>query len=456
MLKNRVLYNSQALYIGPSPSTGFHFINEAGVLNNITDYEYSNFNLIKKINRVTDFNYNITIPREEYKQLGKSKIASNPILNSPTVEVDFEYYLNGITNEARMGWNVNHEYTEDVRSGELVYPDNFSAFVFSGLNTYDNNEQPTSSPFWPGSNRSSKNLFLSVTYGENEDEVTKRLSVNEIFNRKANVVCFGDGYMTSYDTSCSVGETPKARVGFVCDNIIFYTSSSGQGIPAVNPKTRENLENIKFVLPEEPVVNDLSIVLPSEITLDIQQTGILSTNIPYSIEMNDIIDFGVKFKDIKIQSYTIGMKFDRENMNSIGYKAPASRRINLPVQINLNVSAMVGDESVAKLSDQIKQDDKYNITLKMKDRFSNNYLVRYDFRNAALQSYDYSSSIEQDRRLNMNFRVNAAPDDLSEGFFVSGQLTNIYNADLLLLEDDSGFLNTENNEQIFLNLVPLY
>ena len=451
MPKNRILYNSQALYIGPSPSTGYHFIDEGGLLNNTTSYEYANFNLIKKINRVTNFNYNITIPREEYKQLGKSKIADNTILNHPTVEVDFEYYLNGITNEARMGWNVNHEFKEEVRTGQYVFEDNFSAFVFSGLNTYDNNEQPTSSPFWPGSNRSSKNLFLSVTYGQNEDEVTKRLSVNEIFNRKANVVSFGDGYMTSYETSCSVGETPKAKVGFVCDNIIFYTGSSGIGIPAINPKTRENYDNIKFVLPEEPVVNDLSIVLPSEIFLDIQQTGNAGIT-----NMNDITGFGVQFRDIKIQSYSIGIKFDRENMESIGFKAPANRRINFPVPINLSVSAMVGDESVATLIDQINQDDKYNITLRMKDRFSDQFLVRYDFRKAALQNYDYSSSIEQDRRLNLNFKVNVTPDDLTEGFFVSGQLTNIYTADLLLLEDDSGFVSFEDNDNIFLNLLPLY
>jgi hypothetical protein len=451
MPKNRILYNSQALYIGPSPSTGYHFIDEAGLLNNTTSYEYANFNLIKKINRVTNFNYNITIPREEYKQLGKSKIADNTILNHPTVEVDFEYYLNGITNEARMGWNVNHEFKEEVRTGQYVFEDNFSVFVFSGLNTYDNNDRPEISPFWPGSNRSSKNLFLSVTHGENEDEVTKRLSVNEIFNRKANVVSFGDGYMTSYETSCSVGETPKAKVGFVCDNIIFYTGSSGIGIPAINPKTRENYDNIKFVLPEEPVVNDLSIVLPSEIFLDIQQTGNAGIT-----NMNDITGFGVQFKDIKIQSYSIGIKFDRENMESIGFKAPANRRINFPVPINLSVSAMVGDESVATLIDQINQDDKYNITLRMKDRFSDQFLVRYDFRKAALQNYDYSSSIEQDRRLNLNFKVNVTPDDLTEGFFVSGQLTNIYTADLLLLEDDSGFVSFEDNDNIFLNLLPLY
>ena len=451
MLKNRVLYNTQGLYIGPSPATGYHFINDVGQLNNITDNQYNNFNLIKKINRVTNFNYNITIPREEFKQLGKSKIADNTILNSPTVEVNFEYYLNGITNEVRMGWNVNHEFTEDVRSGELIYPDNFSTFIFSGLNTYDTNKQPDVSPFWPGTNRSSKNLFLTITYGQNEDEVTRRLSSNEVFSRQANVISFGDGYMTSYDTSCSVGETPKAKIGFICDNVIFYTGSSGVGIPAINPKTRENYDNIKFVLPEEPVPNDISIVLPSEITIDIQQTGNQS-----NIDMKDITGFGVAFNDIKIQSYSIGMKFDRENMNSLGYKAPASRRINFPVPINLTVSAMVGDESVANLVNQIRQDDKYNITLKMKDRFSDAYILRYDFRKSALQSYDYSSSIQQDRRLNMTFKVNVTPDDLTEGFFVSGQLTNIYTADLLLLEDEAGFMNLENDNQIFLNLLPLY
>lgn len=450
MPKNRVLYNTQGLYIGPSPSSGYHFINDAGQLNNITDNQYNNFNLIKKINRVTNFNYNISVPREEFKQLGKSK-TQNTIINHPTVEVDFEYYLNGITNEARMGWNVNHEFNEEVRTGQLVHPNNFSTFVFSGLNTYDTNEQPDTSPFWPGSNRSSKNLFLTITYGQNEDEVTKRLSSNEIFNRVANVISFGDGYMTSYETSCAVGETPKAKVGFVCDNIIFYTGSSGVGIPAINPRTRETYNDIKFVLPEEPVVNDLSIVLPSEITLDIQQTGDQSY-----IDTNNITGFGVKFSDIKIQSYSIGIKFDREDMTSIGFKAAVNRRINFPVPINLTISAIVGEESASDLMNQIKQDDKYNITLKMKDRFSSNLVVRYDFTKSALQSYDYSTSIEEDRRLNMNFKINATPDDLTEGFFVSGQLTNIYTADLLLLEDQAGLLTTENNEEIFLNLVPLY
>jgi len=451
MRKNRVAYNSQAVYIGPSPASGYHFINYAGQLNNETNFAVNNYNLIKRINGITNFDYSINIPREEFKQLGKSKIADNTIINSPTVEVNFEYYLNGITNEARMGFNINHSYDDPSRSGQLVYPNNFSNFIFSGLNTFDKNELANESPFWPGSNRSSKNIFLSVTYSQNEDEVeTKPTGVNPTL-KQTNVICFGDGYMSSYDTSCSVGETPRAKVGFTCDNVIFYTGNSGLGIPSINAKTRENYDNVKFVLPNESVVHDISIVLPGDISIDIEQTGDAT-----SVSMNNITGFGVQFNDIKIQSYSIGIKFDRENMNSIGYKAPANRRINFPVPINLSLSTIVGEESTANLIDQIKKDDKYNIILRMKDRFTKQDIIRYDFKKAALQNYDYSSSIGQERRLNMAFKINATPDDLTEAFFVSGQLSNIGDlANTLSTEDGNNLIN-DNGDQFILNIVPIY
>jgi len=450
MKKNRVLYNSQAVYIGPSPASGYHFINDAGQLNNQTEFSVSNYNLIRRINGVTNFDYNITIPREEFKQLGKSKIADNTIINSPTVEVNFEYYLNGITNEARMGFNINHEYSDFARSGQLVYPNNFSNFIFSGLNTFDTNQPAFESPFWPGDNRSSKNIFLSLSYDQNEDQVVQQSTgTNEAF-KQTNIICFGDGYMSSYDTSCSVGETPKAKVGFTCDNVIFYTGNSGLGIPSINPKTRENYDNVKFVLPNEPVLNDISVILPGDISIDIQQTG--DTN----LNMDNITGFGVQFNDIKIQNYSIGVKFDRENMNSIGYKAPASRRVNFPVPINLSLSTIVGDESVANLVDQIKKDDKYNIILRMKDRFSQEDLIRYDFKKASLQNYDYSSSIQQERRLNMAFKINATPDDLTEAFFISGKLSNLANINNILATEDGSILVNESEDYFILNVVPIY
>jgi hypothetical protein len=450
MNKNRILYNCQALYTGPSPSSGFNFINSAGQLNNNHEIIPDNYNLLKRINRITNLAYSITLPRESVKQLGKSSI-SNHIINSPSVQIDFEYYLNGITNEARLGWNVNHDYIDEFRSGESIQ-DNFNTFLFSGLNTYDQNTQPQDSPFWPSNNRSNRNLYALVTKNENEDEVITRNTLEQGTDfRDANVISFGDAYMTSYDTSCSVGATPKAKISFIGDNVIFYTGSSGLAIPAVNPKNFENYSGVKFVVPEEVMINDVSVILPGDIFVDIQQTGDSSV-----VSMNNITDFGVKFSDIKIQSYNISAKFDREDLNSIGYRAPSSRRINFPVEVRLGFSSLVGDESQSKLNEIIKNESKYNITIKMKDRASRKDIVRYDFKKASIQDFNYASSIEDSRILDFNFIVNCTPDNLNEGFFVSGVLSSVRTTDFLLDEDLTDFLVNENDEIIITNFIPVY
>jgi hypothetical protein len=451
MPKNRVSYNCQAIYVGPSPSTGYHFIDGGGNLNNNYEYSIDNFNLIKRLTRITDFNYSITLPRESIRQLGKSSLASFPVINSPSVQVDFEYYLNGVINEARLGFNVNHIKTDEFNSGVAIY-DNENIFLFSGLSVYDEVGQPPDSPFWPASNRSSKNIFAIVTRGANEDEVISRNTLEEGTSyRDGNVVAFGDGYMTSYDTSCSVGNTPKARTSFVCDNVIFYTGSSGLAIPSVNPKNLENYSGIKFVIPEEAMNDDITVLLPGDILIDIQETG----DSGY-LQMNDITNFGVKFSDIKIQDYNISMRFDREDMTSIGYRAPASRRINFPIEINFNFSNLVGDESEAKLNEIIKLDKKYNVTIKMKDRRTRDDIVRYDFKNASVQDFGYTASINDDRKLSFNLRVNASPDNLNEGLFISGSINSARPLDVLLSQDGIDYLVTETDDRLITNLIPIY
>lgn len=450
MPKNRILYNCQALYVGPSPSSGYHFINSAGELNNIHEYDNNNYNLIKRINRVTNLDYSINLPRESIKQLGKSSVASSVILNSPSVQIDFEYYLNGITNEARLGWNINHNYIDEFKSGQCIQ-DNFNSFLFSGLNTYNQNVLPQESPFWPGNNRSNRNIFAIVTKSQNEDEVITRNTLEDGGNfRDGNVISFGDSYISSYDTSCSVGATPKARVSFISDNVIFYTGSSGEAIPSINPKNAQNYSGIKFVIPEEAMINDISVILPGDILVDITKTGDSITS------MENITDFGVNFSDIKIQDYKIGIKFNREDMNSIGYRAPSSRRINFPVEVNLSFSNLIGDESEAKLHNVIKLDEKYNITIRMKDRISKQDLIRYDFRKAAVQDFSYTSSIDENKKLNFNFKINCTPDNLSEGFFMSGVLSSARTVDFILDEGALDYLTTENDEKIITNFIPVY
>lgn len=420
MPKNRISYNCQALYIGPSPSSGFHFIDSNGNLNNNTAFSANNFNLIKRITRATNLSYSINLGREEIKQIGRSTIAAHPVINNPNITVDFEYYPNGVINEARLGFNVNHTIISGINSGQALYQNNFNNFIFSGLKEYKDNTQPLTSPYWPAINRSCKNIFATITKEENKDEIfINDLSIGQENFRNTNVIAFGDAYINNYTTSCAVGNLPKGNASFVADNIIFYSSSSGEGIPAINPKNGINFSGVKFVVPAEPDIQDLSVIAPGDIIVDISQTGNGS-----EIAMNNITDFGVRFSDIKLQNYSINIQFEREELTSIGYKAPSIRRINFPVKVDLSFSAIVGDETAANLTNLIANEKQYNIAIKMKQRNSSEILIRYDFIKAFLEEFNYNSSIDNNRILDFSLRVYCSPDDLSQGLFISGQIPN--------------------------------
>ena len=420
MPKNRILYNCQSIYVGPSPSSGYHFIDINGNLNNTIEASNTNFNLIKRITRATNLGYTISLNREEIKQMGQSTIAAHPIIKNPNVQVDFEYYPNGVINELRLGLNANYTQISGINSGQPYYQNNFNNFIFSGMTNYDTNVQPAEEPYWPSNNRSVRNIFATVTKTENDDEIfINDLNTPTQNFRNQNVIAFGDAYMVSYNTNCTIGALPTVRTSFIADNIVFYTGSSGLGIPAISPKSGNQLSDIKFVIPAEPDIQDISVIVPGDISIDIEQTGIDS-----SVSMNNITGLGVKFSDIKIQNYSIDIKFDREDMESIGYKAPASRRINFPVRVDLDFTSLAGDESAANLKDLIVKDDKYNISLKMKKRGTNEEILRYDFKKAFLEDFAYASSIENNRSINFSFRSYCAPDDLSQGLFISGQIPN--------------------------------
>ena len=234
---------------------------------------------------------------------------------------------------------------------------------------------------------------------------------------------------------------PRSNASFICNNVIFYTSSSGQLIPSINPKDGINI-NKNFNIPTNADMQDLPVIIPGDIVVDIQQTGNGSAT-----SMDNITDFGSKFSDIKLQNYTINMQFEREELNSIGYKAPSIRRLNFPVKVDLKFSAIVGEESFSNLRNIISNDQKYNVAIKMKK--TDKEILRYDFKNSFLEDFEYTSSIGNNRILNFSLRNYCSPDDLSQGFFMSGIISfSGITPDFLV--DESGLYNliTEDNDYL--------
>ena len=90
----RQIYQIHGLFAGPAPATGYHFVNQYAKLTN------SNFgigssvhNLIQPILRVQSADYSINANRTEIKQLGYGGTVSRPVLQAPTVNLNFSYFI---------------------------------------------------------------------------------------------------------------------------------------------------------------------------------------------------------------------------------------------------------------------------------------------------------------------------------------------------------------------------
>lgn len=439
MPRNRVIYNTEAIFIGPAPSTGYHFINDVGQLSNT-----GSANLIKNIGRVQSASYGISTNYTNVVQLGKKGTVTQQQLTTPTVNLDFGFYHRGVINELRLGLLCN--YTNDEgQTQDPFYSNNFSVSLISGLYTRELN-QPTSYPYWPLSYRDKRNIFVVV--GPDGLDVNKDTYYeSDPANRDFNVYAFGDCYLSSYSARASVGSIPSCSVSYVCENLDVIASGTGVPIPAINAQTYSGITGVRFDIPSsfDASIDPVSVLLPGDINLSFtsypQRTGVLAIQgTGYSRTANSsILNLGTSFTDIKVQDYEISMALPREPLYSIGYKAPVDRVINFPVFANLSVSAIVGDAQTGSMWKLFNENADYDAKITLRNPSNATVQgvgLQYDFKRAKLNSYSASSSIGANKIATFNWSVEIDPDDLSKGMFISGLLNVDFNQDYLLNRND--------------------
>ena len=474
MSKNRVIYQTQALLVGPSSSTGFHFLNYTGLLNDEYYNLGSNHNLLQSINRIQNVSFSLDAPREEVRQLGSRGAVSRPIINPPGINLEFEYLLNGLANDARIGLNVNYAQFQYPYSGTPFYESNYQVNLLSGLMARQFG-QPTGDPYWPMPIRDNRNIFL-ITADEYSDvnylglnhltvpDVTRGVGLRATGHK---VMAFGHCFLNSYETRGAVHSIPKSRVSYSCENIAFYMSGSGVYTPAINTQTRKPLNQKHFNIPDIRDEGGPSVLMPGDITVDIIPSGIAG-----------LTGLGLSFNDIKIQEYGINIDFKRDLLTSIGYQMPLDREITFPLYARLNFGCLVGDSESGNFIDILNQDSGYNVALKLKNKpfcsrfpviYNNtthpkhagpavnhgDVAIRYDFWNAKFDSISYENTISSNKYANLNFSVELNPDNLSNGLFISG-LLNINKIEDYLLTETGDYIVDENNDLVVLNLIPLY
>ena len=472
MPKPNVIYNCQGLFVGPAPETGYNFVHYTGgtPTNDHSDL-YQKINLLHPIDRVQSVSYSINVPHTNVTQLNQRGLVDRPIINYPTVSLNFDYLLCGTKNEARIGLNVNYPQFQFNKDGAPFYSNNLGVSLLSGF-FEENKNRSVKVPgldFAINQYKDCRNFYVAVNQsGDDLDqeyfkENFTQADLYQGIDDNApgyHVIGFGNCYLQSYSTRGAVGDFPSASVAYNAYNIDFNLSGSGFKAPDINTKTGTPFNISDVVIPRILAEEGYPALQPGDI----------------SITTDSFSGLGVDFDKLHIQSYSIDLNLNKVPLDNMGYKFPVDNRPNSPIFANLSIQGIVQSGNSGSLVDLVEINSGYDFTISVDPNGCtrstaapinagaipikrNDEALRYSFVGAKLENFSYSSSIGDNKIFDASFSVEVNPDNQNNGFFISGVLGAEKIEDFILLEggDDNNFyLQQESNDLLVTNLIPPY
>lgn len=421
MAKNRVIYQTELVYVGPSPATGLHSTLTVG---------QAIATSIKQLDRVQSANYGYTLARQDVNQFGELAAIDRISLDSPTVNFDVSWLQKDFGNEDTLGFTIGSAQ--------------WNALTSSVTNFLNKTEDE-------------KNYFIK-TVAEGSDAIGLAATASEYIN-------IGNGFISNYTAEASVGGFPTATLTVEGLNFVYATSAGA--ISTIGGTLQENFDDnggIDGEVVANPAVNPIDGqkitdtylgVLGSSITTG-HSTGIipiglsnaagvggLSTvsvlrpgDITFSFVANgsdpagsDVTDLGVDFGELKIQSYNLSFALTREPLQKLGSKYAFSREVTYPVQVSMTIDANMGEIGDKNLADIITEDNNYDCYVKIKNPTgilgdTTAYQMVYALKNAKLDSQNITSSIGANKSVSLNFVGQiGGPGQTDRGLFMSGVQT---------------------------------
>ena len=196
MPRNRVIYQSEAIFAAPTGTTTLTTASNG-------------------VRRVQSCNYNFSIQRQDINQFGELAAIDRLIIQEPTVAVDMSYYFEPTGfNEAAMGLRMNTYTNEAAATGASTISDHALDYIISsgGLG-YDQ-----------------KNLFVLISDAgiDVNDTGSNAMAQTGNFN---GIIGIGNAYLTSWSLDIAVGAIPTVSCAFEGQNIVF-TGWGSAGLPA--------------------------------------------------------------------------------------------------------------------------------------------------------------------------------------------------------------------------------
>lgn len=431
MARNRVIYQSQALFIAPS-ATG---VQVSGVSANGTAQTASPFtpvstgsvasgiSLLKKMDRIQNCNFNFTINRQDINEFGKLARIDSIVMEAPTVGLDFSYYVTDGYNERLLGFNITGVTDTNIVNG---------AQAISGLL----------------SDLQGNNYYI-LTVDEGEDVVGGTLTPS------STIVGIGNGFVSEYSFEASVGAIPTASVTVEAFNIKSDSSESVTTLTTASaPGTSVVGANITTITGNSPAID----LFASPAT---KLTSVGSAyKLDYSRDFTGAIggDAGVNFTgfttgvstvsalrpgdivlslgtsrgmtnlaDAHIQSFSFTLPLSRTILQRLGNTFGFARVVDVPINMDVTVSAIVSELQDKNLFDAlVSQKNDLSITLKDSNGTSK---IQYQIKEAILQSETYSENLGDNQTVDLTYTVQiGGANDTTAGLFMSGSYQNYLDA----------------------------
>jgi len=399
-VSNRVTYNVQDVLIGPESSVPLGSIDTGDCY------------ILKRLDGVQSFNYSFSQNAEDISILGRSDNVDKNLSSPIDVNLDFEYYINNVNNEHRLGFYTQNQ-EQPTRS-------NFISNFIDQTKDYRN--------FYLVSNYSGEDIKKPVdTHPDFDDNYIT--NITDPNSSDYTLLSFLRCYTSSYSSSISVGAIPTASISLVGDGSIFYITGNNNQAPFLDPKTLDiNTSGKELVIPKK--IKPTSSEYENSYYDFFKQgdIGLTITRTPEEVNL-------LKFETNEVQSVDVSISLDRENISYLGYKANANRDLALPAKAEISVNFL--DNKSLSGSFQDLKTGSYDYHFSVDFTKSNNLQMNYLASGAKLESINYSNSIGSNRTVSLDFSVDLDLDDNNKGFYVSGLLTSITG---VLIDDDGDTL----------------
>tara|TARA_Y100001938_G_C8095410_1_gene437801 strand:+ start:2778 stop:3926 length:1149 start_codon:yes stop_codon:yes gene_type:complete len=380
MPRNRVIYQSDIVFVGNTGATG-------------TGVDTGN-GTISQLQRVQSANYSFDIARTDINQFGQLAAVDRIILEQPTVSLDLNYLVLTGDNETNIGLTIGgNSAISHILSGDDLSVAN---------------------------RRFIKNYYIATAV---EGSDAANASTN-LTGANASIIGIGNCFLSSYTVNGSVGDFVSADVSVEGLNMTFEATSGQASVenPLVDPT---NGDPVNHDISMAELNGSQSYTTGNSLTPAALRPGNVTVDAGAGV-----VGFETGATNLKYQNFSIGFDLSRENLEKLGSRFAFSKEIEFPAEATMDFSALVGDVnsnasgagSANNALDHIvnESDASHTVSINVSGNDSERGLT-YTLLGGKLSSQSISSSIGDNKSVDLSYVSQiGGPEDTTNGIKITG------------------------------------